>query len=616
MKKLLPLCLALLLLLGCAYAERETVWFEDTGEVLMNHGMGWVLLEEPLYPGRTSLGWLGDFPEAESVSLSMNWANVEVADGVFDWSEMDRTIDYWTGLGKHINMRLCTDQNIIGYPNVAVPDWVGDECGVPYVEHMDGGFITRSYELADPVFLEKHDRFVRAFAERYRDNPMIDVIEIRAYGAFGEWHSSGNFDDLEERVATLRHFIDVWCDAWGDKLMVVSASYELEQRLMPYSLLEESFTRMSDFAYASAFDYAVQKGVAFRRDGIGGAMRTWDTKMIQDTFTANNRRPVLGEHFTGYYEPINTGTGYTRWEMMYEVLYHLHSNYMTALGWVAEPFANMTVPNEEGGAQDVIDFGNRYMGFRLLPHRVAYDRDVSAGGTLQVDSLWSNLAVGRAWRKANLTFSLVDENGETAWTGTDASFDPVVMNAGDLHAYESVFALPEDLAEGAYTLTLALTDPADGSVMYKLPIAGRDGMGRYPVGTVSVVADAPVSAAENLLDAPVYGGVPGERSRGEVYRVSGLEAGKAYLVSFDYTSDIAPEQVEITSSERYAVTLQRDGKEVQGYRWRDVSGEPAHRTVLLAAPGEGTVDLVFALEKQWPITLTSLRIEEMDGAII
>ena len=112
--------------------SRRVIYFQETSEILHNPGMGWVLLEEPLYPGRATLGWQGDFPEADSVSLSLSWGNVEVADGKYDWSEMDKAIDYWTSLGKKINMRLTTDLNTIGYPLAGVPDWIGDDYGVPY----------------------------------------------------------------------------------------------------------------------------------------------------------------------------------------------------------------------------------------------------------------------------------------------------------------------------------------------------------------------------------------------------------------------------------------------------------------------------------------------------
>ncbi len=611
---------------------RRVIYPQESTEILHNPGMGWVLLEEPLYPGRATLGWQGDFPEVDSVSLSLSWGNVEPEDGRYDWSEMDKAIDYWTGLGKRINMRLVTDLNTIGYPLASAPDWVGDKYGVPYsVEPGVGSVGVRLYDLANPTFLQLHDRFVRDFADRYRDNPMVDVVEIRSYGWWGEWHSSGNFKSVEERVATLRHMLDVWQEAWGDKLMVVSASYEYNQQYEPYEVLDTSMTSMDDFAYVSAFDYTVQKGMTFRRDGIGAALHYWDEKLLEDTFKMNNRLPLLGEHFGGYHVFLNKVNGYDLTDFMSEALYKLHSNYMTAIGWVAEGFAEVTAAKEDGGSPEIVDWGNREMGYRLVPHRLEYDTEICPGGTLRLSQLWSNTAAGRAWQKADLTVFLTGADGTEVWRGTDKSFDPVVFTAGDLHWHESGFALPEDLAPGEYDLRLALTDPETGEPWLKLPIANRDEAGRYFLDRIQVKKRGKTEAPEGLLrpeiggengltvlqgqvrEDALYAGEEGKRFTGDVLESGfALEKG-AYLVRFSYTTEIPAEEIRITSNERYTVAL-RDaaGETVRQYRWRDVSNEPAERTFLFSVE-EGGCKLVWSLEDAFPITLGEVAVQRLPG---
>ena len=80
--------------------------------------------------------------------------------------------------------------------------------------------------------------------------------------------------------------------------MAVSASYEYNQQYVPYEVLD---TSMDDFAYASAFDYTVQKGMTFRRDGIGAALHYWDEKLLEDTFKMNNRLPLSVEFSSACY---------------------------------------------------------------------------------------------------------------------------------------------------------------------------------------------------------------------------------------------------------------------------------------------------------------------------
>ena len=597
-----------------AAGEEKTVFFQDTGEILMNKEMGWVLLEEPLYAGRASLGWEGDFPEVSSVSMSMNWANIEIADGVYEWKYLDEAIEYWTAFGKRINFRIAGDQNGIGYPTASAPDWLGDQCGVPYTKGDTGN---RSYYLEHPTFLEKHDRFVWALADRYRDHPMIDVIEIRAYGsAGGEWHTSGNFSSVEKRVEVLRHIIDVWCEAWGEeKLMVVSGSHEFNQTYVPYTVMHESMQRMSDFAYVSAFDHAVQKGVAFRRDGIGAALVKWDEKMISDTFTANNRLPSLGEHFGGYAVFLNKENGYDLWEMMYEAMYHLRVSYMTAIGWVAEPFNEVTVPKEQGGSPEIIDFGNRYMGYRLMPHMIRFEDSLTPGDNIRIQSLWANLGSGRAWNSSHLTWYLMNDQGEIVWQFTDTAFDPVIMNAGDIHLLESKNVLPGDLPTGEYALLLGITNPETNEIELKLPIAGRDEMGRYFVGKITL-GESKLQNNEIidlLAGAEITAYPEDEKSSGVVLDVA-LPAGD-YLITLDYCSSHKPENIEITSTERYILALMKDGKVVQQYLWRDVSALPASRTLLVSAAEEGEYTIQLKMKKNYPLTVESLTALPVSGAV-
>ncbi len=620
-------------------AGRRVLYPQESSEILHNTGMGWVLLEEPLYAGRTTLGWQGDFPEVDNVSLSLSWGNVEPRDGEYDWSEVDKAIDYWTARGKKINMRLVTDLNTIGYPLMGAPDWVGDDYGVPYtLEPAVGNICARLYDLANPEFLRLHDRFVRDFAQRYRENPNVDVIEIRSYGWVGEWHSSGNFKSVDERVATLRHMLDVWQEAWGDKLMVVSGSYEFDQRYVPYAVLDTSMAAMDDFAYVSAFDYTVQKQMTFRRDGIGAALHYWDEKMLEDTFKMNNRLPLLGEHFGGYHVFLDKVNGYDLMDFMNEALYKLHSNYLTAIGWVGEGFAEVTAPKEEGGSPEIVDLGNREMGFRLVPHRLEYDTEVRPGGTLCFSQTWSNTAVGRAWQTALLKVYLTRSDGAEVWSATDETFDPVLFTDGDLHWHESTFRLPEDLEPGEYDLRFALTDPETGEPWLKLPIANRDEQGRYFVDRIQIKArsgrDSPskilrprLEGEEGLiplqgmvredasLGPSLYAGMTGQRFSGDVMESGfSLEKGAAYLVKFRYCTDIPAEEIRITSGERYSVELRNaEGETLSQYLWRDVSNVPSERTVLFCAKEDGC-KLVWSLQDAYPIIVGDVSVQRLSGA--
>ena len=76
---------------------------------LHNDGMGWCALEEQTERGKLDLGKNGTIPECDVIGIQTSWALIEKTPGNFDWSLIDKTIDYWTNLGKRINFRICTD---------------------------------------------------------------------------------------------------------------------------------------------------------------------------------------------------------------------------------------------------------------------------------------------------------------------------------------------------------------------------------------------------------------------------------------------------------------------------------------------------------------------------
>lgn len=174
----------------------KTVGFEETNDLCEdNEGMGWVILEEPLWGGLPSLGYKGTFPEVKSISLSTGWSVFEETPGNYDWTVMDETIEYWVKQGKTINLRLCTDglelnQGVVN----GCPAWLFEEpYNVPKVVNNGDIFA----DLSSKVYQEELRKFLTEFAGHYtsEDYPYrdaIEVVELRGYGMVGEWHSGWN----------------------------------------------------------------------------------------------------------------------------------------------------------------------------------------------------------------------------------------------------------------------------------------------------------------------------------------------------------------------------------------------------------------------------------------
>lgn len=99
---------------------------------LSNPGMGWVGIEETINYGQVEVGGAGNLPEVDVVSIESTWNYLEPEKDHFDFDLMDRTIEYWTGLGKRINFRIMTDMLVLGFTWNGAPEWLINDPRVGY----------------------------------------------------------------------------------------------------------------------------------------------------------------------------------------------------------------------------------------------------------------------------------------------------------------------------------------------------------------------------------------------------------------------------------------------------------------------------------------------------
>lgn len=583
-------------------SDYKTVSFEETNDLCEdNEGQGWVILEEPLYGGLLSLGYKGVFPEVKCVSLSTGWSLIEQTPGVFDWSEMDKAIEYWAQQGKMINMRLCTDgltlnQGVIN----GCPDWLFEE---PYnvAKIINNGEIYA--DLSDKTYQEYLRRFLAEFASHYTADDylyrdFIEVVELRGYGMVGEWHSGFNtYGTVEERTQTLCDIIDMWREAWGDKLLVLSCTYEFLQSM--HGVLYPS--SYEEFMYNMGYDHALTlDNITFRRDGIAFALQEYDMRMANDYFYLNTGLPLFGELGGGYYTH-GDGSAYPLFESLNEALHKWRVNYQTVVSWVAQDFG-IVVEKETA----IIEYFNRYMGYRLVPDTVGYSSQVKAGDNFYLNALFTNKAMGRCWKDYDLAVYFENDDGKTVYSQINKNFKPIAINGGEPHMFNLTYTLPKELANGTYTVKFAIVND-EGEPAIEMPVSGNDGNNKYYLGEVTVgnkAAENTVkidNADQNTSFVPVgkgtitsrlvnidgskalVGGGDGIFARGQK-----LENGQTYYITFDYKTDKDKNDINIEDDSRYIVgAATQEGVWADSYEWLDVSSLVSCRTATISVPADG-----------------------------
>lgn len=582
--------------------DYRTVTFEETNDLCYdNEGMGWVILEEPLYGGLPSLGYEGTFPEVKNISLSTGWSVIETTPGVYDWTELDKTVEYWAGQGKMINLRLCTDgltlnQGVIN----GCPAWLFE---APYKVPQIINNSEIYADLSSKAYQQKLAEFLAVFADHFmsEDYPWrdaIEVVELRGYGMVGEWHSGWNtYGSVEERVTTLRKIISMWREAWEDKLLVISCTYEFLQNM--WGVVNPP--TYAEFMYNMGYDYALTlDNITFRRDGIAFSLLEYDGRLANDYFYLNTGLPLLGEIGDGYHKHLDN-SAYPVFESMNEALHKWRVNYNSVIGWVAQDFE--TVVEQE---TPLVEYFNRYMGYRLVPDRVNYSSAIKSGDKFYMNALFTNKAMGRCYKDYDLAVYFEDESGNTVYKSINEGFSPVAINGGETHFFNLEYDVPAGISAGEYTVKFAIVNKK-GEPAIEMPIPGNDGNKKYYLGKVTVgdTAAKKVVSVDNCDNGTMFTAVGEGMITSRLVTVNGTKAivgegsemfakggklknGATYYVSFDYKTEKDKDEINIEDDSKYLVgAYTANGEFADGYEWLDVSNKVSHRTAVIKVPSDG-----------------------------
>jgi hypothetical protein len=111
----------------------------------------------------------------KGLSVRTYWRDIEKKEKVFDWSYFDQAISMAKAVKKPVMLR-----SIAG---AGTPDYVYDAGAETYQTLSDGRRIPSPW---DEVFQFKYQKFIRAFGERYNNNPNVVLAHVSP-AAGGEW---------------------------------------------------------------------------------------------------------------------------------------------------------------------------------------------------------------------------------------------------------------------------------------------------------------------------------------------------------------------------------------------------------------------------------------------
>jgi hypothetical protein len=460
-----------------AGATMTVVRPEDTGEALVNPGMGWTLhfysnyienYGSKLEPSDT----LDDWPGLSVIYLRVPWAYLEPREGEFNWALFDTPAQRWIARGLQIAIRVSCSESWMRY---ATPQWVQD-AGAKGVNFNfgkgpapDGKLWDPDY--LDPVFLEKLDRFLAALARRYDGNPNVAFIDVGSFGMWGEGHTgfSSRLND-EQTLAVVKKHVDLHVKHFPRTLLCISddvAGSGKPGRRFP------------------AMDYALSKGVTMRDDSIlvQPPPHSWyHAEMAQEFWP---RLPVILEH-----EHYGSSKKRGAWsnDLLVRSVEDYHASYMSIHWWPREELAEI---------REAVERINRRLGYRLRLREIAWPAAAPLGEPFTVLTTWANAGVAPCYGGGFWAFTLKDEKGGLVSVNVDESFDVRTLKVGPPDE------APGEQRQSRFTVALRHVDPVgthapptkpgtydvfvsvglrDGTPRLALPLAGHDGQRRYKLG--------------------------------------------------------------------------------------------------------------------------------------
>ncbi|MCQ2469050.1 MAG: GDSL-type esterase/lipase family protein [Ruminococcus sp.] len=210
------------------------------------------------------------------------WKDLNPSEGVYKWDDIDEMLEACEKHGMTYGIRVLpystgagSDDNY-GATHNFVPQWVfdkGAKMDVATYKYGDPSVKIKIPDWSDPVYIQAYKDFITAMAERYDGDPRVEFVEIRAFGNFGEWHTSqfiGNeMPSIELQKDMLDHFAAVFDTT--------------------------TLCALSDVK-GEIYDYALSIGITKRNDGlIMTPNEEWDLRPV---YRANY--PVMGDYHNEY----------------------------------------------------------------------------------------------------------------------------------------------------------------------------------------------------------------------------------------------------------------------------------------------------------------------------
>ena len=437
-----------------------------TGPVV-NPGKGWILYGKA---GETP-------PEALAIgSLAYKryiWGDLEPKEGDYHWEIIDRDLEAWSKLGKQFAFRVM-GANVHSKEFWVTPKYVFD-AGAPYsrTELSDaksapaGTPATRLNPAGtppiklvpvfdDPIYMQKVEKFVRALAAHYDENPNLAFIDIGSYGNWGESHM----------YPISKHEISP--EKYQEHLAIYRKAFKK-------TLLEVCFGRP---IYNGVYRWAADNGIGMRRDGICG------NSDGSDVLFCDGRLPSVFEFFDCYERMVELGWWYGKKDK--------HGNGFRLKDCVETGKPTWcSLSDQKKGLKLLADerplveaLANR-LGYHFILQEIQFPAVFTCAKPVMVESKWENRGVAPIFIPAALWYALLDDHGQVVDECAAPSAKPAEWKPDQAVVVRDSVIFSK-ARPGAYSLAVGIKRPGIVKPAIRIAIETETSDGWQILGKVNV----------------------------------------------------------------------------------------------------------------------------------
>ena len=356
----------------------------------------------------------------------------------------------------------------------AVKDWKSGSTWVP--NYNSNNYLNRLLALNQALY--NHILATTYNGRRYKD--VINIIDIRGYGSWGEWHSAGTVDNVDQypagtfpTVASLKRIVDAHTKGFPTfPLVAMIAAFDagwLGNTKNPPEIAHYVLTQRNKWG-----------AIGWRRDQWGAT-----DNYIKDYLENNNRSfgslvfknlimerwrtaPVTGE------PPAWNPGDYFDLERQVR-LYH------------ATSFGNGNygvTPTTDIKAR--VRAASKATGYRIKLSSGEAPPTITRKVAFAINTVWQNVGLAPSYENWQVNFELQTTTNVVKWVGNSIrTLRLFVPGAGTPTADR--FTIPATVTPGTYKLVVRVKDPVGYRPDMRLAINGRNADGSYTLLSSVVV---------------------------------------------------------------------------------------------------------------------------------